>query len=215
MQRWVSLAGIGVVALVWHRTVTPWHGRWGATDQEVRDRLPGDELVAEPADQVTRAISIDAPPEAVWPWIAQLGADRAGFYSYEWLENLFGLGIRNSDVIVPEWQQRSVGDLVLADARGSGGWLVTRIDPGEAMVLQVADVAEHRPIRRDERLGWEFLWSFVVRPVDEGRTRLLVRERTGFGNPLARLLLSPLGFVSFVMSRRMLRTIKANAEVRG
>jgi hypothetical protein len=210
----VRAIALGAVALAWRRTVTPWHRRWGATDQEAGGRLPGDELVAEPADQVTRAISIDAPPEAVWPWIVQLGADRAGFYSYEWLENLFGLGIRNSDVIVPEWQEREAGDLVLADAKGSGGWIVTRIDPGAAMVLQVADVAERRPVRRDERPGWEFLWSFVVRPLDDGRTRLLVRERTGFANPLIRLAMAPVGFVSFVMSRRMLRTIKANAEAR-
>jgi hypothetical protein len=81
-------------------------------------------------------------------------------------------------------------------------------------VLQVADVAERRPVRRDERPGWEFLWSFVVRPLDDGRTRLLVRERTGFGNPLIRQAMAPVGFVSFVMSRRMLRTIKANAEAR-
>lgn len=215
MRRWMLCTGVlGAGALVWRRTVTPWQERWGATDDEIRARLPGDELVAEPAGQVTRAATIDAPPEAVWPWIVQLGADRAGFYSYERLENLFGLGIHNSDVIVPAWQRREVGDLVLADAKGSGGWLVTRIDPGEAIVLQVADVGEQRPIRRDERLGWEFLWSFVLRPLEDGRTRLLVRERTGFGNPFVRVLLAPVGFVSFVMSRKMLCTIKANAEAR-
>ncbi len=113
----------------------------------------------------------------MWPWLVQIGADRGGFYSYESLENLFGLGIRNSDVIVPAWQQREVGDLVFADAKGSGGWFVMDVLPGEALVLQVGDVREGRPIRRDEKLRWEFSWSFVVQPAADGRSRLLVRER--------------------------------------
>jgi hypothetical protein len=70
--------------------------------------LPGDDLVAEPAEQITRAVTIDAEPDAVWPWIIQIGADRGGFYSHEWLENLFGLGIRNSEVVVLAWQHRDV-----------------------------------------------------------------------------------------------------------
>jgi hypothetical protein len=214
MRRWLTIAGmVGAgSALAWRRWVAPWHERWGATEEEVRARLPGDELVAEPATQATRGITIDAPPEAVWPWIVQLGADRGGFYSYERLENLFGLDIHNSDAIVPEWQERAVGDLVYADATGSGGWYVAELVPGEAFVLQVGDVKAGRPLRRDERLRWEFLWSFVVRPLDGGRSRLLVRERTGFGSRLTRLAMAPIGLVSFVMTQKMLRGIKRRAE---
>lgn len=214
MKRW--LPGVGVLgvaaAVAWHRWVTPWHERWGATDEEVRMSLPGDDLVAEPAQQNTRAIGIGAEPGSVWRWIVQIGADRGGFYSYEWLENLFGLGIHNSDVVVPAWQHRSVGDLVLADAKGSGGWYVMEVVPGEALVLQVGDVRTGRPIHRDSQLGWEFSWSFVVRPAPGGRSRLLVRERTGFGSRLTEVAMSPLGFVSFVMTQKMLREIKARAE---
>ena len=117
--------------------------------------LPGDDLVPDPAEQNTRAIEIDAEPSSVWPWIIQIGADRGGFYSYEWLENLFGLGIHNSDVVVNQWQHRTVGDLVFADAKGSGGWYVMEVRPGEALVLQIGDVRAGRPIhpRRAVPLG--------------------------------------------------------------
>lgn len=213
MRRFLSIGLVGAaLAAAWRGLVTPWHRRWGATDEELQMSLPGDEHVGEPADQVTRAITIDAPPEDVWPWLLQLGADRGGFYSYESLENLFGLGIHNSDVIVPEWQQRAVGDLVFADAKGSGGWYVMELVPGEALVLKVADVKAERPLRRDEQLRWEFLWTFVVIPEPGGRSRLVVRERTGFGSQLTGLVMAPVGFVSFVMTQKMLRGIKVRAE---
>lgn len=211
-RRLRCLCGLGVAAVAWHRWVTPWHERWGTTGNETGMALPGDELVAEPAHQVTRAITIDAAPAAVWPWLVQIGADRGGFYSYERLENLFRLGIRNSDVIVPAWQQREIGDLVYADAKGSGGWYVMDVLPGEALVLQMGDVREGRPTSRDQRMGLEFSWSFVVQPAPEGRSRLLVRERVGFGSPLTKVAMSPIGFVSFVMTQKMLRGIKACAE---
>ena len=216
VRRWLCTTGAFLVAIaaLWHRWVTPWHERWGATDAEARGGLPGDGLVPEPAQQVTRATTIDAAPDDVWPWIVQLGADRGGFYSYEWLENLFGLGIHNADEVVPQWQRRSVGDLVLADAAGSYGWYVMEVRPADTLVLQVADVRAGRPIRRDEQLRWEFSWSFVLRPAPGRRCRLLVRERTGFGSRLTEVAMSPVGIVSFVMTRQMLRGIKARAEGR-
>ncbi|MCU0311710.1 MAG: hypothetical protein MUE36_12315 [Acidimicrobiales bacterium] len=213
MRRLVTVGLLAAaLAAAWHRFVTPWQQRWGATDDEVHMALPGDDLVAEPADQVTRAVTVDASPGDVWPWLLQLGADRGGFYSYEALENLFGLGIHNRDVIVPEWQERAVGDLVLADAKGSGGWYVVEVVPREALVLKVADVKAGRPVRRDEQLRWEFQWTFVVRPAPGGRSRLIVRERTGFDSRLTRALMAPIGVVSFVMTQRMLRGIKTCAE---
>jgi hypothetical protein len=174
--------------------------------------LTGDDHVAEPATQLTRAITIDAPPAAVWPWIAQLGADRGGFYSYDRLENLFGLGIHSADHVVEEWQDVRVGDIVYASRSRTGGWLVVECRPGEALVLRVADVATRRPLGRDEKLGWEFLWTFALRGTDDGRTRLLVRERVAFTNPVTRILMAPVGLVSFVMTRRMLLGIRSRAE---
>lgn len=212
MKRWfIGLAGVGAV-VAWRRFVTPWQQRWGATDDEVAMALPGDLFVGEPAQQVTRAISIAAPPGAVWPWIVQIGADRGGFYSYERLENLFGLGIHNTDRIVPEWQHREVGDLVAADTKGSGGWYVVQVVPGEALAMLAGDVSAGRPARRDGGVKWEFLWTFAIRPAHGGESRLIVRERTGFGSMLTRLCMAPVGLVSFVMTRKMLMEVRRCAE---
>jgi hypothetical protein len=189
-----------------------WQRRWSASGEELETALRGDDLIAEPAVQQTRAITIDAPAERVWPWIVQLGADRAGFYSYDWLENLFGLGIHSADEIVPAWQVRAVGDLVAADHRGRGGWYVTVVRPGETLALQMANPNEGRPARRDDVPGWEFLWTFALRRLDADHTRLLVRERVAFGNRLMRWSMAPVGWVSFVMTRKMMLGIKQRAE---
>ncbi len=216
-MRWSRVATLAAVAaagagVAYVRVLQPWHERWGASDAELGLPLPGDDTVVEPAGQITRAITIDAPPEAVWPWIVQLGADRGGFYSYDTLENLFGLQVHSADRIVDEWQDLAVGDLVTAIRSGAGGWLVAEIRPCEALVLQVANVAENRPARRDDPGGWEFSWIFALRPDGVGRTRLLVRERVAFGAPLMRAAMAPVGLVSFVMTRKMLLGIKERAE---
>lgn len=210
---WAWMAVPAVASAVLYRTrVKAWQERWGATDEELELVLPGDELVAEPAEQVTRAITIEAPPEQVWPWLVQIGADRGGFYSYDWLENLFGLGIHSADALVPEWQERAVGHLVHANAAGTGGWYVMESRPPEALVLATANVPESRPVRRDDPAGWEFLWTFALRPGHDGTTRLLARERVAFGRTRMRLLMAPVGVISFVMTRKMLYGIKERAE---
>ena len=113
MRRAVVTGGVGVAATAaWWKVFTPWQRNWGATEEEVAMSLPGDELTPPPVEQNTRAITIAAPPEQVWPWLVQMGADRGGFYSYAWLENLFGLKIHNADRIVDDWQQLAVGDWV-------------------------------------------------------------------------------------------------------
>lgn len=185
---------------------------WGATRDEARRPLPGDGLVAEPASQVTRAVTIRAPRQEVWRWLVQMGADRGGFYSYDRLENVFRLGIHNADRVVPEWQHREVGDLVYADSKGRGGWYVVEVHPEEALVLQTANLSEGRPLRRDEGLGWEFLWSFVLEDAPGGGTRLLVRERVAFGRRSARAVLTPVGLVSFAMTRKMMLELKERSE---
>jgi hypothetical protein len=213
-RRVLAAAAVTVAALGSLRLLRGWHERWGATPEELVGPLPGDDLVPEPASQSTRAITVRAPAAQVWPWVVQLGADRGGFYSYDWLENLFRLGIHSADEVVPQWQQRDVGDLVHADAAGTGGWYVARVVPGEALVLQMANVGAGRPMRRDELLRWEFLWTFALREAGDGTTRLLVRERVGFGNRWTRALMAPVGLVSFVMTRKMLRGIRDRAEAR-
>jgi hypothetical protein len=214
MRRVAGVAAFGAAGIVAYRKLfRPWHERWGATEDEVRAHLPGDGFTAEPAEQVTRAITIEARPEDVWPWIVQIGADRGGFYSYDGLENLFGLDIHSSHGIVPAWQHRSIGDLVYGDRRGRGGWFVMEVTPGEALVMKTANLRSGQPLGRDEPPAfWEFTWAFVLQDRGDGTTRLVVRERVAFGKRVSAILLSPLGPVSFVMTRKMMRTIKARAE---
>jgi hypothetical protein len=208
----VAVGSAAAAMVAYERWGRPWQEGWGAGPDERTLGLPGDERLAEPAHQLTRAITIAAPPEAVWPWIVQLGADRGGFYSYDWLENLFGLGIHSAPEIVDEWQELEVGDVVHADRKGTGGWYVVELRPNEALVLQVANLEAGRPVSREEPPGWEFQWTFALRPADPGTTRLLVRERVAFGGSLSRVMMAPFGPVSFVMTRRMLLGIKARAE---
>jgi hypothetical protein len=212
--RWIGRTALtaAAAAAAYRWIVRPRHERWGASDEEIGAPLPGDDLIAEPAAQVTRAIAIAAPPEQVWPWVVQLGADRGGFYSYDRLENLFGLGIHSADVIVEDWQDRAVGDLMAAHANGSFGWYVMAIEPSRAMVVKMADVEAGRPTRRDEPPFMEFTWSFVLRPQGDGSTRLLVRERIAFGKASVRMVSAPVGLVSFMMTQKMMRGIKERAE---
>ncbi len=112
---------------------------------------------------------------------------------------------------MPQWQQRSPGDLVYADSAGRGGWYVMDVRPREALVLQMANVEAGRPARRSDPGKWEYSWSFVLVPAAAG-TRLLVRERVGFRNELVRLAMSPFALVSFVMTRKMMLGIRARAE---
>jgi hypothetical protein len=129
--RWVAVGGVVAagVALVRARSL-----RWGATYEELNTALPGDELVPDADLTATRAVTVDAGAGDVWPWIAQLGQGRGGFYSYDVLENLVGLDIHSADRIVPEWQGIEVGDEVKfpSPGRHERGSRRTRTSPGPA-----------------------------------------------------------------------------------
>jgi hypothetical protein len=213
-------AGGAIAALAawqgYRRTLGRRHDRWGASDEEVAMPLPGDGLVPDPAAQNTRAIGIAATPGQVWPWLVQMGADRAGFYTYTWLENLAGLGIRNADRIVERWQRLAVGDVVRADAHAdatwAGGWYVAELVPEKALVLQMADLERGEPMRREGRGAFEFLWTFALLEQGDGTTRLVVRERVAFGNRAVQAAMAPFSLVSYVLTRGTLLGIKQRAE---
>jgi hypothetical protein len=214
MRRSVVVIGAGtaVAAVAGWKVFEPWQRSWGATTAELAMELSGDERTAEPVEQSTRAITIDATPHEVWPWLVQLGADRGGFYSYDWLENLFGLRIHSADSIVPDWQRLEVGDMVYSDNERKSGWIVVEVVPDEALVVKTADMKAGRAMSRSEGLGFEFQWTFALRASPTGGTRLLVRERVAYGRRLARVVMAPVGLVSFVMTRKMLLGIRQRVE---
>ena len=168
---------------------------WGATAEEAEARLPGDELL-EGADGVaTRAIEIDAPPGAVWPWIAQIGpAPRGGAYTYDWIENVLGLDMHSAERVLPEFQHPQVGDTI---GYGSNQMRVERVEP------------EHVLAWRSEDGNW--VWTFVLEERN-GSTRLISRNRFRLPTLGARIGMIPMEPASLVMERKMLRGIKERAE---
>jgi hypothetical protein len=201
-----AAAGAAVIgsAAAYILAVRPWQLRWGTTDQESDGPLPGDDLIASPDLTATRAITVQALTDHVWPWIAQLGQGRGGFYSYDALENLVGCDIHSADRVVPGWQDLKVGDQVKLHPEVGLG--VAVVEQGRALVLRggVPMGAVPPP--------YDFTWAFVVREQPDGTTRLLVRERYAYTKRWAGFLVEPVAVVAFVMTQRMLRGIRDRAE---
>ena len=176
-----------------------WCLTWNTRDNEIVAKLPGDELLPDAGLVTTRSVTIDAPPQAIWPWLAQIGNGRGGAYTYDWIENLLGLNMHSASEILPEYQDIKVGDEL---PLGSGG-LVMRVevlDPPHALAIRTTDQ------------NW--VWIFALLPDGES-TRLLSRNRiaTKALAPASRLFY--LLFMepgSLVMERKMLLGIKHRAE---
>ena len=168
---------------------------WGATDAEARSRLPGDELLEEADGVATRAISVEAPASAVWPWLAQIGpSPRGGAYTYDWIENLLGLDMHSADRVLPEFQHPEVGDTL---GYGANRMRAEVVEP------------EHALAWRSEDGNW--VWSFVLQERD-GRTRLISRNRFRLPTLASRVGMLPMEPASLVMERKMLLGIKQRAE---
>jgi hypothetical protein len=197
-------ARVGLIAVLRPSAVRRRYLQWGASDEEARSALPGDGLVPGSDLTATRAVSVHAPVTAVWPWIAQLGQGRGGFYSYDFLENLVGCDIHSAERIVPEWQDIEVGAAVKLHPEVD--LVAAVVEPGRALVLRGAVPMGRTPA------PYEFTWAFVLREQPAGTTRLVVRERYRYLRRWASAVVEPVELVSFVMSRRMLRGIQARAE---
>ena len=195
----VAAAGAGVLA-AYVLMVRPWHLGWGATEEEERGSLPGDELVKSPNVEATHAITVEAPIAEVWPWLAQIGQDKGGFYSYTWLENLVGCRMRNAGRIMPEFQQLRVGDAVL---------LHPEVPPLPVLICEPP-----RTLVLGNNMDYPGTWGFYLKEVDEDTTRLIIRGRGDWGPTLlvrlgARVAFEP---AHFIMERKMLLGIKRRAE---
>ena len=200
----IGVTAIGGAAAAYILLARPRLIRWGATDQEFDEPFPGDELVPNADLTATRAITIRASADQVWPWLAQLGQGRGGFYSYDFLENLIGADIHSADRIVPELQDLEVGDEVLLGPEF--GYDVALLERGRSLVLRGGFPMENIAPPYDST------WAFVLRAESDATTRLLVRERYAYKRPWAPLIVEPTETLSFVMSQKMLRGIKARAE---
>ena len=173
--------------------------RWGATDEEARMSLPGDSLIPPTSVVSTRAITIHAPVAQVWPWIAQLGQERGGFYSYTWLENIFGAGMHNADQLLPAERQLKLGDRVSYFQDGPPGAhaTVSLLEPGRYLSMGG--------------------WTFYLQPIDAVTTRLIVRYPS---YPIEGSWINVVTYygmfeqIHFIMETGMMMGIKQRAEGR-
>ena len=199
-----AYAVLGVTALL--IVIRPLHQAWGTTRTERDAYIPGHGQTLESDYRIDHGVSIHAAALDVWPWLAQIGQDRAGFYSYDWLERAVGDAVHNADTLVPAWQMRGVGDLVRAaqpDYLGGRlgrdlGWRITYWDPPRALTLE----------------GWG---TFLVRALNDSTSRLTVHTRAPNQPSLAALPISPFIFyffepAHFIMQRGMLLGVKERAE---
>jgi hypothetical protein len=192
----VVVAGASAVAA--YALLRPKMHRWGATDDEVTSVLPGDDRVAGASYVSTLALTIDAPPATIWPWLAQMGYGRGGLYSYDWLDRAFGyLDAPSATVVLPEYQQLKAGDTIPL-GRGPS-WPVVEAERERTLVL--------------EPLAGVVTWAFAIQPIDARSSRLVTRVRMRM-EPSAkgRLTMLAIDPAAFIMTRRMLLGIKERSE---
>ena len=211
------LAGSIIGAAGYAAVVRPRMLRWGTTWRERTRVWAGDELMPEPVTQSTRVITIHGPADKVWPWIAQLGQDRGGFYSYTTLENLVGAEMKNAEEIHSEWQHRNVGEkLWLGDPSkfdGKAYMIVARWIPGKCMIL-VAPPDWDRIA--SGRLAETMVWSFIVEPISPRSCRLIMRSIAGPGQTAGSRIANYVFWdpAHFIMERGKMLGIKNRVEAR-
>lgn len=197
-----------IIFYVYPTFTRPWFMRWGATDEEMLQTLPGDEYIPTPLTESTRAITIQAPIEMVWPWVVQMGAEKGGFYSYTWIERLIQCPITNADSIHPEWQHPKPGDAFKLCPGNSGPppYLVIAVDESRSLIVG------HLLGEGETATGTIYYdtWAFTLHPLKNGDTRLIIRTRTS----------TTLGWEkyiepgAFIMERGMLLGIRQRAAIK-
>jgi len=187
------------LALLYWFPLRRWFARWGTTPDDLTRGMAGDNVIVNPTHSATHAVTVNAPPEDIWPWLVQMGYQRGGLYSYDWLDRLFGFLDRPSaNRVLPEFQL-SVGDKVRLGPREE--LTVAAIEPSRALVLSY------------NAHDMEWVWQFGLYPLDNKRTRLVTRGTEHMpktlGAELAMLMMEP---AAFIMTRRMLLGLKQRAE---
>ena len=221
------VVGAAIAGASWsaYAAIRRWWSTWGAVPEEADRVLPGDDLVGNALSSDTRGITIEAPPELVWPWLVQMGYGRGGWYSIDQLD----MRGSSAERIVHEWQNLAVGDVL--PTHPGGGFQVKVIEPNRSLVLyadnatmQPLDQAEQEAVPAGLAASGAFLsatpsefaasWAFVIEPLGTHRTRLIERVRYwgAEGTPVSRAALSMLGFGVFVMVQRQMSGIRTRAE---
>lgn len=195
----ILLVILTCVVLYWF-PIRQWMSWWGTTPSDLTRVMAGDGLLVDPTYSGTMAVIVNAPPEDIWPWLVQLGYQRGGLYSYDWLDRLFGYLDRPSATgILPEFQHLAVGDEIPL-GRGPS-WPVGAIEPYRALVLDMRNMG-----------GLDWVWQFGLYAVDEKRTQLVSRSRVRAQTVWTRLLTYAIEPAGFLMTRRMLLGLKQRAE---
>ena len=190
---------LAVAALYWY-PVRRWFGRWGTTPDDLTRVMIGDSAIANPTHSATHAVTVDARPEDIWPWLVQMGYQRGGLYSIDWLDRLFGFLDRPSaNRVLPEFQHLAVGDTI-------------RLGPREALTVTALDPCRTLVLSYNAR-GFEWVWQFGLYAIDENRTRLVSRGTERYKNTLgAWVFMRVMEPAAFIMTRRMLLGLKQRAE---
>jgi hypothetical protein len=188
------------IALLYWFPLRRWFARWGTTSDDLTRVMTGDTVIVNPTHSATHAVTVDAPPEDIWPWLVQMGYQRGGLYSYDWLDRLFGFLDRPSaDRVMPEFQHLVVGDKIRLGPREE--LTVTALEPARALVLSY------------KGHGMEWVWQFGLYPLDHNRTRLVSRGTERIPNTVgARLGMLAMEPAALIMTRRMLLGLKERAE---
>ena len=177
-----------------------WMSRWGTAPSDLTRVMAGDSLLANPTYSGTMAVIVNARPEHIWPWLVQMGYQRGGLYSYDWLDRLFGyLDRPSATCVMPDFQRVAVGDHIPL-GRGPS-WPVAVAEPDHALVLDMRNMG-----------GIDWVWQFGLHAVDERRTQLVSRSCVRARTVSARLLTFAIEPAGFVMTRRMLLGLKQRAE---
>jgi hypothetical protein len=200
-QRLPKVVAALMVAGAYWFPVRRWFSRWGTTPEELARFMPGDALIPNPTEMSMQAVTVNALPEDIWPWLVQIGYQRGGLYSYDWLDRLSGFLERPSATrILPEFQQLAVGDKILWDRRGTE-LIVGVLEPFHALALSY------------EVRGFVWVWQLGLYPLYDQRTRFVTRgtERVP-KTPLWWLGMRVMEPASFIMTRRFLLGVKERAE---
>ena len=197
----VMTLAIFTLALVYWFPLRQWFARWGTTADDITRVMPGDALIVNPDHRATHAVTINASPEDIWPWLVQMGYRRGGLYSYDWLDRLFGyLDRPSANRVLPQFQELAAGDMIPL-GRGRG-FPVAAIDPTRALVLS------------DTNDGFQWVWQFGLYPIDEHHTRLVSRGTQCFATAIGTwLFMRAMEPAAFIMTRRMLLGLKQRAEM--